>query len=878
VSIGVRDLPASPAAASGGGLAARRAVIRWAWRLLRREWRQQLLILALIIVAVAATFVGAAVATTTPVPATATFGTAQDSITLYYSGSRLAAQIAVLQHRFGRVDVIENQALQVPGTVFTYDLRAQKPHGPFGGPMLSLQNGRYPATPSQVAMTSALASQLHLRVGDTWRADGRSRQVVGLVQNPQNLLDAFALVLPGQVTTPTQTTVLFDAPGVDPSSIGRNVSTPARVASSSVVNPETVSLTAAMLGMLLIALVGVGGFTVLAQRRLRSIGMLGAQGATDRNIRLVIRANGAATGVVGAVAGFAVGLLAWLAYRPSVESHSNHLIGVFQLPWLVIIVAMVLAVLAAYFAAAHPARAVARVPIVAALSGRPAAPRKTRSWALPAGLVFLAIAFILLGVAGSTLGGGADGSGSQNLQLGSLVFGFLALTVAVVLLSPALLGLLARVARPAPVAVRLALRDLARYRARSGAALGAISLSLLIAVIIIVLTAARFADVLDYVGPNLASNQLVVYPPSPQTVPGSGTTSGPAPRQGAGPNGADKVKERKARAAAPTLSAAQIAAATATARGIAAALGTSDVITLETASASLQRAAAGRNWNGYIYVATPQLLRAFGISPSQVSPDADIVTMRPGLSTLSKMQLIYGTLPCAGTARGCPPGPSGTDSTLPCLNGHCVNNPVIQQLSALPSGTSAPNTLITERAIRQLGLGSSISIQGELIQTAQPLTASQIHSAQQAAAASGASVETRNSIPPFSEILDVATLIGIVLALGILAMSVGLVRSETASDLRTLTATGASSLARRTITAATAGALALAGAVTGLFCAYLAAIGFFRTNQLDGLSELSSIPVANLLMILVGLPLVAVIAGWLLAGRQPPAIGRQPME
>jgi putative ABC transport system permease protein len=877
VSTGVRERPASHGAASSGGLAARRAVTRWAWRLLRREWRQQLLILALIIVAVAATFVGAAVATTTPVPATASFGTAQDSETFATSGSRLAAQVAALQHRFGRVDVIENQNLQVPGTVFTYDLRAQNPRGPFGGPMLSLQSGHDPATPGQVAITSGLASQLHLRVGDTWRVGGRARQVVGLVQNPQNLLDEFALVLPGQVTMPAQTTVLFDAPGVDPSSIGRNVSTPARVASSSVVNPETVSLTAATLGMLLIALVGVGGFTVLAQRRLRSIGMLGAQGATDRHVRLVIRANGAATGVVGAVAGFAVGLLAWLAYRPSVESHSNHLIGVFQLPWLVIIVAMVLAVLAAYLAAAHPARAVARMPIVTALSGRPAAPKKTRRWVLPAGLVFLAVAFILLGVAGSTLGGNA-GSGSQSLQLGALVFGFLALTVAVVLLSPTLLGLLAHVARPAPVAVRLALRDLARYRARSGAALGAISLSLLIAVIIIVVAAARFGEVLDYVGPNLAPNQLVVYPPSPRTVPGSGTTSGPAPRQGQGPSGRDKAQERKQRIIAPALSAAQVAAATATARGIAAGLGTSEVITLETASANLQHAAAGRNWNGSIYVATPQLLRAFGIAQSQVSPTADILTMRPGLSTLSKMQLIYGTLPCAGTASGCPPGPSGSDDTLPCLKGHCLNNPVIQQLGALPSGTSAPNTLITEHAISQLGLGSSISIQGELIQTAQPLTASQIHSAQQAAAAAGASVETRNSIPPFSEILDVATVLGILLALGILAMSVGLVRSETAGDLQTLTAAGASSLTRRTITAATAGALALAGAVTGVFCAYLAAIGFFRTNQLDGLSVLSFIPVANLLLILVGMPLVAVIAGWLLAGRQPPAIGRQPID
>jgi putative ABC transport system permease protein len=865
----VRERPASHQAAPNGGLAARLAVIRWGWRLLRREWRQQLLILILITVAVAATFVGSTVATDTPPSPSAGFGTAQDLATFSDSGPQLARQIAALQHRFGRVDVIENQTLTIPGTTATYDVRAQNSSGPFGGPMLSLVSGHYPATASQVAVTSGLASQLRLRVGGTWRVGGKTRQVVGIVANPQNLLDEFALVLPGQVTAPTQTTVLFDAGGVNPSNIGRNVTTPSLVASSNPINPETISLTAATLGMLLILLVAAGGFTVLAQRRLRSIGMLGAQGATDAHIRLVVRANGVAAGAVGAVAGFAVGLAAWLAYRPSVESSAHHVIGVFQLPWLVIVVAMVLAVLAAYFAAARPARAIARVPIVTALSGRPAAPRKARRWSLPAGLVFLAIAFILLGIAGGGLGS-TNGQGKQSSQLGTLVLGFLAITIAVVLLSPALLGVLARLARPAPVAVRLALRDLARYRARSGAALGAISLSLLIAVIICVAAAARFGNELDYAGPNLASNQLVVYAP-----PQGGPSGGP---NGSSPSGSSPSGNRVQQPSGPSTPRGKHLAAVpaATARDIAAALGTTSVIPLEQTSASLQRAVSGRNWDGAIYVATPQLLRVFGITAAQLNPAADILTMRPGLSGLSKMQLLYGTPPCVSTG-SCAPG-AGGGGTLPCFKGYCLNDPVIQELSALPSGTSAPNTVITEHAVRELRLSSSITTTDWLIQTQQPLSASQIHAAQQTAATAGLSVETRNSIPSLTQVIDVATIFGIGLALGILGMSVGLVRSETASDLRTLTATGASGLARRTITAATAGALALAGAVTGLFCGYLAAIGFFRTNQLDGLSSLSSIPVANLLLILVGMPLAAVIAGWLLGGRQPPAIGRRPME
>jgi len=129
MSVPLLERPAEKRAENGGA-PARRAVIRWAWRLFRREWRQQLLVLALIVIAVAATVVGAAVATTTPPPANAGFGTAQDVATFQPPGPHLATQIAALQRRFGRVDVIENQAIAIPGSISTYDLRAQNPRGP----------------------------------------------------------------------------------------------------------------------------------------------------------------------------------------------------------------------------------------------------------------------------------------------------------------------------------------------------------------------------------------------------------------------------------------------------------------------------------------------------------------------------------------------------------------------------------------------------------------------------------------------------------------------------------------------------------------------------------------------------------------------------
>lgn len=873
MSVTVRERPGR-APATNGGIPARRAVIRWAWRLLRREWRQQLLILALITVAVAATFVGSAVATNTPPPPDAGFGTAADMATLA-PGPHLAAQVAALRHRFGRADVIENETIVVPGSVSTYSLRAQNPHGPFGQSMLSLVSGHYPDGPGQVALTSGVASDLHLRIGETWRAGGSARRVVGIVANPQNLLDEFALVAPGQVTAPMQIVVLFDGHGAHPAAArGLTIVSRQSAAAAAVINPVTISLAAATLGMLLIALVSVGGFTVLAHRRLRSIGMLGAQGATDANVGLVVSANGFVTGVVGAVAGFALGLLAWLAYRPLAEASAHHVMGAFQLPWLVIFVSMGLAVLAAYLAAVRPARAIARVPIVAALAGRPPAPRQARRWAGPTGVGLLVLAFFLIGLASEqATSSGAAGSASSLIL--ALIVGLILLCVGVVLVAPVCLALLARATRRAPIVVRLAVRDLARYRTRSGAALGAISLSVLIAVIICVVAAGRFGNALDLVGPNLAPNQLVVYPVASNSQlsgpPGAHQdTHGPSKahstgqRQPAGASGTTVYARNGTRAGPVPVTGANRAAMAAEVQAIAASLGARNVVQLETTDSALQHAAAGRNWYGIVYVATPQLLRVFGIAAAQVSPDADILTMRPGLSGMTRMQLHYGAYKF------------GPGQSEPCPPGSCLANPSIQEVSALPTGTSAPNTVITEHAVTQLHLTTTTA--GWLIQAPDSLTPGQVSAAQRAAAASGLAVEARDSFPTFKQVLDWATAFGILLALGILAMSVGLLRSETASTLRTLTATGASGTDRRAISAATAGALALIGAVVGMAGGYIAAIGFFRTNQLDTLSSLSSIPVASLLLIGVGMPLVAVIGGWLLAGRQPGVIGRGPLE
>jgi putative ABC transport system permease protein len=851
MSVGVyeRRITGSAAAPSSGGIPARRAMVRWAWRLFRREWRQQLLILLLIVVAVAAVVVGAAVAVNTPPPRHAGFGTAGDLATFNLSTptakapgvtlSHVQGQVALLEKRFGRVQVIENETFNVPGSDQTYQLRSQDPHGPYGAPMLQLLSGSYPTGSDQVAITPGLASELNLAVGDTWPQGGKT--VVGIVQNPQSLLDEFALVPPGQVTQPTQVSVLFNAPLSAAKDLPSYV-TPAAATSSNGINPSTIVLALATVGMLLIALVSIGGFTVLAQRRMRSLGMLESMGATDRNVRLVLEVNGVIVGVVGALLGFALGLVLWLAYRPHNEQSAHHVIGQFALPWNVIVPAMVLAVVATFFAAGYPARAITRVPVVSALAGRPAPPRQIHRSLVP-GVIALVLGFVMFSLSG------AAGNGGGVIWL---VPGLVALIVGIILVSPFFLALLARAGGRSPIAIRLPLRDMARYRARSGSALSAISLGIMIAVIICAVAVARYSNVFDFVGPNMAANTLNVYSPpaagTPLFSPASGTETAPTP---------------------PSLSAQE-----ATTHAIASAVGATNVVELINPAVGLQNpSGSGRQWDGPIYVATPALLRAYGINPSSIPSNVDVLSSRPGLAG-SGVQMTFGS---AGKGGGGFEGPGNYNQ---CTPNQCVAHPVVQEESQLPIGTSSPNTVITESALRRLHLTSQNSLGGWTIRAGSPITQPQLTNANSLAAAADLSIESKNDAPTSAEIVNWATVFGIALALGVLAMSVGLIRSETASELRTLTAAGASSRTRRSLTAVTAGGLALLGALLGTAAAYIGLFGWFRANSLEGgVSDIiDHVPWDNLFFILIAMPLVATLIGWVLAGRDPSGIATRPME
>ncbi len=175
-------------------LAARRPLIRWAWRLFRREWRQQILVIALTPLRSPARITSVTIAYNSQPLDYAEFGSASAILELDGADPRkLEATLAAAEERFGTTDVIAHRELPVPGSVDNVEFRART-RGTYAG--LALRSGSYPEGPGQVAVTDRVAALLGAEIGKTLALDGRPRTVVGIVENPLELSDEFALVSP----------------------------------------------------------------------------------------------------------------------------------------------------------------------------------------------------------------------------------------------------------------------------------------------------------------------------------------------------------------------------------------------------------------------------------------------------------------------------------------------------------------------------------------------------------------------------------------------------------------------------------------------------------------------------------------------------------
>ena len=181
-------------------------------RLLRREWRQHVLVVALLTVAVAAALFGAATAYGVAPSHDGRFGLASHRLNVSVDDpERLEQFVADADSWFGGVDVITSRRLSVPGTTERLEIRSQDPAGSLSAAMLALRDGRYPVNPDEVALTDGASQLFGASIGDAIELDGQQATVVGLVENPDQLDDEFVLASQSTEMTPDAAVVLIHA-------------------------------------------------------------------------------------------------------------------------------------------------------------------------------------------------------------------------------------------------------------------------------------------------------------------------------------------------------------------------------------------------------------------------------------------------------------------------------------------------------------------------------------------------------------------------------------------------------------------------------------------------------------------------------------------
>jgi putative ABC transport system permease protein len=815
---------------------ARRALVRWARRAFRREWRQQVLIVLLLAFTVAGALLQISALYATADRPEARFGRADQLITYDASDPvRLAEVVDAARTRFGTIEVIGHREVPIPGLTRMVDLRSQDPAGPYGAPMLRVVAGRYPAGPGEAAVTDEMAGLLRVGVGGSVTLAGQRWTVVGLVENPYDLRSEFVLVPPAYAGPVQTVTVLAaDTPAQLPGDRGtRELASTVEERGD---DPRTI-IAATMLGfvavaLLLVCFVAVAAFHTIAQRRRRQFGLLAASGATERHVRLVLLAAGATVGLVAAVLGVLLAAPVWTLVVPSLERAAAHRIERLDLPWWLLGVCLVLAVVMPTGAAWWPARAASRLSVTDALSLRPPRPKPAHRSAL-VGLVLIGAGATCLKLA------------HQN-TIALIVVGTVSAVVGLPFLTPFAVRVLAAAGARLPVGIRLALRDLARHQARSGAALAAISLALAVpAVVAITTTAQETAQGRRAGAGNLSDRQIMIH---------------------MGLMGGQVLPDRTP---------AQIAALESAVGRFVASLGAPTVIALDAAmhpDTPLEVVNQGR---------PPVTLATFSreVRPDGVSVSIETPNGGAGNLTIGRPDLLrFLGLPTDAFEPGVDVVTSATDEDLRLVfTGQVIGprtdpmRPVIRSMTP-PPYTSLPASLLNPATV--LSQGWTTVRSGWLVETAAPLTTDQIAQAATMGVETGLLVETRDAPTRLALVRIGATAGGGTLALGILAMTVGLIRGEAARDLRTLAATGATRRMRRTLAAATAAGLTALGAVLGTAVAYIAlSAGYDRDVGL-----LAHVPVLDLVAIVVGVPVVAAASAWLVAGREPPSLGRTLLD
>lgn len=237
-----------------------------------------------------------------------------------------------------------------------------------------------------------------------------------------------------------------------------------------------------------VAFIAGAAFATGTRRRLREIGLMGANGASVGHVRTLVVSEGLVTGLLGGLLGSAIALASMMVARPLMQRFVERRIEEFPLTALDLAGPILVAVVACVLAAWLPAKTAAGVPTLTALQGRMPVGGPKR-WIIPAGLVMTAFGTLLLGVGLAT----ASDRGSAVAVIGAVL-----MIGGAALLGGPLVAWLSRYAERVPVTTRIVLRDSGRHRSRAAAAVAATMVIMLIPVVALAALANGAAEQRTY--------------------------------------------------------------------------------------------------------------------------------------------------------------------------------------------------------------------------------------------------------------------------------------------------------------------------------------------------------------------------------------------
>lgn len=212
-----------------------------------------------------------------------------------------------------------------------------------------------------------------------------------------------------------------------------------------------------------VAFIAGAAFATGTRRRLREIGLLGANGAEYEQLRSTVVGEGLVIGLVGGLGGSLLAFLMVLLGRSTLQQFVERRIEQFPFSPLDIAGPILVAVFACVIAAWLPAKTAANVPTLTALQGRMpvGAPKR---WVIPVGLGMTGFGTVLLAVGLATPSGFGGAVG---------VFGTVLMIGGTALLAGPIVAWVSKHAERFPITSRIVLRDSGRQRGRAAAAVAA---------------------------------------------------------------------------------------------------------------------------------------------------------------------------------------------------------------------------------------------------------------------------------------------------------------------------------------------------------------------------------------------------------------------